>query len=105
MEYSEETLRKALNLLATGTKDKPIVSDQIASVLGINDGVANPKTRKLVLKVIQAFRIAIAANSRGYWVIRSEQEMIDYVAKLDTRAAQIKYRSELVYDCWYERNG
>ncbi len=73
-------------------KGNAISSNEIASRLGISDGVANPGTRALIKECIKKYQLPVAANGRGYYMIDNQLECDEYCKSLELRAEQIMQR-------------
>lgn len=94
-----------LRMLLYNSAEEPLSSKEIARRLHISDIDAQPVTRSMILNMMKAKRIAVGANSKGYWILKSEKEMEHYLRRLEGRRKAIQNRIDLVRECWYERNG
>lgn len=80
--------------------DNTISSGQIAEMLDIDDGEAQPKTREAIRTLSEERGVPIASTSRGYFLIETEGQLNDYLERLDSRIAGIQQRKQTVMDAW-----
>jgi len=85
-----------LGMIKDRTKDNPILSAEITAALQITDGESRPLTRALILETIKLHKVAIGANSKGYYMINTKAELIEYAKHLAGRARKITRRADLI---------
>jgi len=92
-----------LEMIKGRTKDNPILSAEIHNAIRIPDGESRPATRALILETIELFKVAIGANSKGYYMINSHAELMEYTGHLVGRAKKIQRRARLIMN-YYHKN-
>ena len=83
--------------------DNKITSGEIADELDIDDSEANPKTRETIRILVEERQFPVIGSSHGYHVPESGDEVEEQVESLQSRAASIQERSELIKQAWDER--
>ena len=91
-EYIIEILRE---------QKQPISSKEISQLLTIPDAEAQPITRALILETMKKTKVPIGASSKGYFIIKSEEQLMRYVVSLQNRADKITDRKRLVLKYYY----
>lgn len=85
------------------TPDYPISANTLAVVLRIPETHATcPNTRACVRAAIQS-GVPIGSNSKGYFMITSEQQMQVYLNRLLQRQVKLAARITDVYRAYYGR--
>jgi len=98
-------LEKAIIFVLEGTTQRaPIAVKDIANIVGINDSESCPRTRKLILSAMKNNNIAIGSNRKGYFLLRSEKEMQEYLNELMSRQIAISKRIEITYYAFHGLN-
>jgi len=92
-----------LEMIDNRTKDDPITSAEIHNAIRIPDGESRPATRALILETMKIYKVAIGANSKGYYMIKTKRELIEYAKHLAGRARKITRRADLVIR-YFNRN-
>ncbi|MGI6509151.1 MAG: hypothetical protein ACOX1L_01020 [Erysipelotrichaceae bacterium] len=88
-------------LLKHKCSEKRITSGEIARRLNIDpDDQTTLRTRNLIRKTMEETGLPIAANSKGYCIITSEDEYKNYINNLRARRKGIKERMSLVEENW-----
>ena len=100
MSSQMETVRDIL--LAHKGKKNRITSAQVAARVGIDEDATHAKTRALILAVAEKYKIALAADTRGYYVITSDAEYRDYMREKILSREIIK---EVPYDFYHKKQG
>lgn len=77
-------------------RDQAISSAAMASAVGISDGDANPTTRFEIRDLIKRTALPVAGCNEGYFVIETDQELNEYVGRLEQRKRGIDERISLV---------
>jgi len=83
-------------------KTNTISSKEISRLLKIKDAAANPITRDIITEFIEKSGLPIGATGTGYYVISSENELLDYLENLQHRIAGITNRKKLIIKNWYK---
>lgn len=94
---------KEILLMHEGKKN-PITSAEIAARIGTQEDDTHAQTRALILECAKAYKLPLAANNRGYYLIVDQQEYDEYMANLDSRSAGIEERKRIITENFKERN-
>ncbi len=78
-----------------GKKNK-ITSAKIAKMIDIDEDDTHSKSRRLIEDAIEEYGLPVAADSRGYFMIETEDELEEYMENLDARIDGIKDRKKVV---------
>ena len=84
-------------------KSNKVTSSQIAEQIGIQEDATHAKTRALILEAAKKYRLPLAANSRGYYIINTKTEYHEYIKNLDLRIAGIEERKKIITDNYKEK--
>lgn len=84
-------------------KSNKITSKQIAEIIGIREDATQAKTRALILECAKQYKLPLAADNQGYYLITSERELNEYIKNLDSRIAGIKDRKRLIKENFKEK--
>ena len=84
---------------------KRVTSDEIRDRFNIKESTTgNWKTRNLIKSALREFGttigVPIGAERAGYFLIKSEQEVLEYVHNLNGRIGGIQERINLVLKAW-----
>jgi hypothetical protein len=84
---------------------KRVTSDEIRDRFNIKETTTgNFKTRKLIKSALREFGttigVPIGAERAGYFLIKTEQEVLEYVNNLNGRIGGIQERITLVMKAW-----
>jgi len=74
-----------------GSAESPISSHAIAHNLGIEDSDGQPVTRAAITELVRR-GVPIGADSTGYFIIRTQEQLDRYVADLVRRETGIRAR-------------
>ena len=77
-------------------KINQISAGEIGLQIGVDEDATHVQVRSLILQVIDAFRLPVAAASRGYYLISTENELNKYLDGIDGRIQEMKKRKRLV---------
>ncbi len=77
-------------------KRNVITSAEIADILGIDEDDTHATTRDLLLKAAEKYKLPLAANNKGYYLIENETEYEEYIASLDGRIEGINRRKDII---------
>lgn len=81
-------------------KDNQISAGEIGPQIGINEDAIHVQVRGLILQAIEEFRLPVAAGNRGYYLIKDEGELKEYLSGIDGRIREMGKRKELVQDAF-----
>ncbi len=99
-----DKLEKIRNILNQHVgKANKVTSSQIAKAIGIEEDDTHAKTRALIFKAAQKYHLPLAANNRGYFLIKSESEYDEYIENLNSRIAGIKKRKKIITENYEEK--
>lgn len=77
-------------------KKNSISSREIASILGISEDDTFAQTRAIIFAAAKQFKLPLAADNAGYYLITEESELFEYIGNLDNRIFGIKERKEII---------
>lgn len=101
---SIEWERDIIDCLSNTTYADPMPVRDIAEIIGMDEShISCPRTRKLILKAMKDFNKPIGSDNRGYYIIRTGQEMQRYLNGLLQRQIQISERIDIVYNAYHGR--
>ncbi|MDS0284714.1 hypothetical protein NDI86_21670 [Halomicroarcula sp. S3CR25-11] len=83
--------------------DNKITSGEVADELDIDDSEANPKTREAIRILLEERQFPVIGSSHGYHVPESREQVDEQVESLQSRAASIQERSQLIKEAWEQR--
>ena len=93
-----------IECLSNTTYDDPIPVRDIAEIIGLREShVSCPRTRKYILSAMKDFNTPIGSDGRGYYVIRTAQEMQRYLNQLLQRQIATSERIDIVYNAYHGR--
>ena len=84
-------------------KSNKVTSSQIAEQIGIQEDATHAKTRALILEAAKKYRLPLAANNRGYYIINTKAEYDEYIKYLDLKIAGIEQRKKIITDNYKEK--
>lgn len=88
-------------------KSNAITSGEIADLIGINEDDTHAKTRAMILEAAKIYKLPLAADIIGYYLITNDEEYYSYMNNLDSRKEGIEERKELItenYNLCKEQN-
>ena len=77
-------------------KNNPVTSAEVSNIIGINEDDTHAQTRSLILATADMYRLPLAANNRGYYLITSDAEYDEYMENLDSRIDGITQRKKII---------
>lgn len=83
-------------------ENSPISSVEIANEINIDAGPSKVKIRKLILDVLKKYKIPIGANSKGYYIIQTNNEYHKYLGTLNSRIAEITSRITYLNQAYFK---
>lgn len=104
MRSKIELEKGIIDVLQGSSQSNPITVRNIAGIVGINDSESCPRTRKLILSAMKNNNVAIGSNRKGYFLLRSEKEMQEYLNELMQRQIAISKRIEITYYAFHGLN-
>lgn len=104
-EITEKQIEITFNEISKHTEKNPIKSKELEKILGIKDVDGHPATRRIIEETMRQREIPIGANNNGFFVIKSKQELNDYVQALNNRVAGIFGRVAVVNEIYYKTTG
>lgn len=100
IEWQEDII----DCLSNTTYDDPMPVRDIAEIIGMNEShISCPRTRKLILNAMKNFNKPIGSDNRGYYIIRTAQEMQRYLNQLLQRQIATSERIDIVYNAYHGR--
>lgn len=84
-------------------KANKVTSSQIADQIGIKEDDTHARTRALIFETAIKYKLPLAANNRGYFLIKTKVEYDEYIRNLDSRIAGIKERKRIITDNYEEK--
>jgi hypothetical protein len=89
-------------------KDNQISSGKIGPQVRIHESMGHVKVRRLILDVVRHMKIPIGAGGKGYFLIRTEDELDEYVAGISKRIAEMEKRKvyvQVAFGEYYNKPG
>ena len=100
-----EVLKEISDILKAHVgKSNKVTSSQIADLIGIHEDATHAKTRSLIFQAAKQYKLPLAANNRGYFLIETKAEYHEYVNNLDSRIAGIEERKRIITENYKEKN-
>lgn len=84
-------------------KSNKVTSSQIAEQIGIQEDATHAKTRALIIEATKKYKLPLAANNRGYFLINTKSEYNEYIENLNSRIAGIEERKKIITDNYKEK--
>lgn len=94
-------------LLKHKGKKNRITASTIAGAIGIVENATYAKTRALIFECAKVYKLPLAADTKGYYLITCKKEYDDYIENLDSRIAGIEERKRIItknYEEWEEHD-
>ena len=88
-------------------KKNRITASTIASTIGIVENATYAKTRALIFECAKKYKLPLAADTKGYYLITTQKEYDDYINNLNSRIAGIEERKSVItknYEEWKANN-
>lgn len=90
-------------LLSHKGKRNAITSAEIAQRIGVTEDDTHAQTRALILECAEKYKLPLAANNKGYYLISNQKEFDEYMKNLDSRSAGIEARKKIITKNFKER--
>ena len=84
-------------------KSNKVTSSKIAEQIGVHEDATHAKTRALILEAAKKYKLPLAANNRGYFLINTKAEYNEYIENLNLRIAGIEERKKIITDNYKEK--
>ncbi|MGA8537785.1 MAG: hypothetical protein WB789_10420 [Thermoplasmata archaeon] len=98
--YTADQIENAYTLLKAATKAKPITSEELGHKLGLDDIEGNWKARALIGEVVRQRNLPVGAKGRGYYVLKTVEDLKEYREDLARRIHGIFDRIRSVEDAF-----
>lgn len=85
-------------------RSNQISAGEIGQQIGIDEDATHVQTRGLILQTIEKFHLPVAGGNRGYYLIRNQEELDEYLSGIDGRIHEMTRRKDLVqaaFDSYY----
>lgn len=79
-------------LLAHHGSENPISAREINEVIEVDTVGSFPRTRALVRELLFEEEIPVAGGGAGYYIVKTEDELTEYIESLDSRIGNIAER-------------
>lgn len=97
MGSSKSNLEQVKNILLEHTgPSEAISSGDIAEELDIEESDTRSRTRELIWKAMRIYELPIGANTKGYFLIKSDSVFQDCIDLLEKRQEGIEERKDLL---------
>lgn len=93
---------KEILLKHRGKKNR-ITASTIAKEIGVVENATYAKTRALIFECAKTYKLPLAADTKGYYLITSKKEYDDYIENLNSRIAGIEERKRIITKNYEER--
>jgi len=77
-------------------KEDQISSGDIGREIGIHEDATHVQVRSLIRDAIEEFSLPVGGSSRGYYLIKDEDELKKYIDSIDKRMEKMQERKELI---------
>ena len=104
MRSAIELENAIIDALEGTTQGSPITVNDIAAIVGITDNGSCPREDEVNVAAKRNNNVAIGSNRKGYFLLRSEKEMQEYLNGLMSRQIAISKRIEITYYAFHGLN-
>lgn len=77
-------------------KENAISAAKIAKLIGKQEDDTHARTRDILFKTAKKYKLPLAATSKGYYLIETEDEYNEYIDNLNKRIKGIKKRKKII---------
>lgn len=77
-------------------RENQISSGDIGPKIGIHEDATHVQVRSLIREAIAKLHLPIGGGSRGYYLIKDENELQHYTKSIDHRINEMQRRKELI---------
>ena len=81
-------------------KENQISSGDIGPEIGIHEDATHVQVRGLIREAIEKFNLPVGGSSRGYYLIKNENELKQYTESMDRRIDKMQRRKELIEEAF-----
>ena len=81
-------------------KENQISAGEIGPQIGIHEDATHVQVRGLILQAIESFNLPVAGGNRGYYLIKDEYELEEYLINIDGRIDEMQKRKNLVEEAF-----
>ena len=81
-------------------KKNQISAGEIGPQIGIHEDATHVQVRGLILQVIERFNLPVAGGNRGYYLIKDQSELEEYLRNIDGRIDEMQKRKNLVEEAF-----
>jgi len=100
---SDDQLNRIKQILENHVgKENQISSGEIGPQIGIYEDATHVQVRNLIREAIEKLRLPIGGGNRGYYLIKDEDELRQYLESIDNRINEMQKRKELLEDAFEE---
>lgn len=83
-------------------KENPINAGEIGPQIGVYEDATHVQVRGLILQAIEKFSLPVAGGNRGYYLIKDEYELEEYLRNIDGRIDEMQKRKDIVEKAFRE---
>ena len=83
-------------------KENQISSGKIGPQIGIYEDATHVQVRSLIRDAIEKLKLPVGGGSRGYYLIKDENELKEYIRNIDNRINEMQKRKDLVESAFRE---
>ena len=83
-------------------KKNQISSGKIGPQIGIYEDATHVQVRSLIRDAIEKLKLLVGGGSRGYYLIKDENELKEYIRNIDNRIDKMKKRKGSVESAFRE---
>lgn len=77
-------------------KNNTVTSWEISKIIGIKENATQSRTRTLIFDCAVKYHLPLAANRKGYYLIKNDEEYNEYIKNLNNRIKGIEQRKEII---------
>jgi len=83
-------------------KNNQISAGKIGPQIGIHEDATHVQVRSLIRDAIEKLNLPVGGGSRGYYLIKDENELREYITNIDNRINEMQKRKDLVESAFKE---
>ncbi len=83
-------------------KENQISSGKIGPQIGVYEDATHVQVRSLIRDAIGKLKLPVGGGSRGYYLIKDENELKEYIKNIDNRIDEMQKRKDLVESAFRE---
>ena len=81
-------------------RENQISSGEIGPEIGIHEDATHVQVRSLIREAIEKLRLPVGGSSRGYYLIKDEDELKQYTESIDKRIDKMQRRKDLIEEAF-----